>query len=691
MRADADFFHLWSDSHPFEKAEDAKPLTIRDRWVGKANVVEIRSFWHIFRSFDRMWSFFILSLQVMIIVAWNGNGDLLAFFTPDVFKKVLSVFITAAIYKLGQAVLDVILSFKAQWTMSKFVKLRYILKVVATAAWVIILPVTYAYMWENPPGFAQTIKSWLGNGSNAPSLFIIAVLIYLPPNMLAALLFVFPWIRRFLERSNNKILMLMMWWSQPRLYVGRGMHESMFSLFKYTLFWVLLLITKLVFSYFIEIKPLVGPTKTTSWSNTSWSNVWLCAYQERPDLWLIVARDLRHVACNEDYLCRAAEIQCRVPTRFLLNKGVDSLDFCHNFGGVLIALPHMSMKDVILCILAFMPTGWGMLLIAQACKLAVVRFGLWGSILTLAGVTRSSWGCFSSPSSHGSRSYRNFRHYEFATASDSLVLLQRDDVILPLTRTHTPFHLFESTSSFLGLMQIYARISISRLMGSLLAAHKLLTRLVPLSTCSVAHARKVFDEVPIGCRDVYSYNMAIKACSSQEMSCLESFKLFRMLTRDLAVRPNRYSYVFVLKACGNGLGVREGEQVRCRIVKEGFEGNVFVMNATIGMYASLGKVKDARKVFDCAGIRDLYTWNITLNGYVMKGRMIQAKELFDVMEERDVVSWTSVISGYLQLGHFREALDLFNKMLQKSTKILKEGSVLGKSSESLAMSVVTFF
>lgn len=36
----------------------------RDRWMGKINFVEIRTFWHIFRSFDRMWSFFILSLQV---------------------------------------------------------------------------------------------------------------------------------------------------------------------------------------------------------------------------------------------------------------------------------------------------------------------------------------------------------------------------------------------------------------------------------------------------------------------------------------------------------------------------------------------------------------------------------------------------------------------------------------------------
>ena len=36
------------------------------KWLGKTNFVEIRSFWQIFRSFDRMWSFFILSLQVCL-------------------------------------------------------------------------------------------------------------------------------------------------------------------------------------------------------------------------------------------------------------------------------------------------------------------------------------------------------------------------------------------------------------------------------------------------------------------------------------------------------------------------------------------------------------------------------------------------------------------------------------------------
>ncbi|KAK9283428.1 hypothetical protein L1049_011670 [Liquidambar formosana] len=260
MLADADFFCLPPELR-VDKEEGNKPAA-GDRWMGKINFVEIRSFWHVFRSFDRMWRFFILCLQAMIIIAWNGSGNPSSIFEGGVFKEVLSVFITAAILKLAQAVLDIILSWRARQSMSFHVKLRYILKAVSAAAWVIVLPVTYAYSWKNPPGFAQTIRNWFGTSFGSPSLFNLALFIYLSPNMLSALLFLFPFIRRFLERSDYKIVMLMMWWSQPRLYVGRGMHESSVSLFKYTVFWVLLIVAKLAFSYYIEIRPLVGPTKS---------------------------------------------------------------------------------------------------------------------------------------------------------------------------------------------------------------------------------------------------------------------------------------------------------------------------------------------------------------------------------------------------------------------------------------------
>ncbi|EPS65855.1 hypothetical protein M569_08922, partial [Genlisea aurea] len=259
MRVQADFFSL-----PIKNGADRNEDTDSPRgdgWIGKINFVETRSFLHLYRSFHRMWSFFILALQAMIVLAWNGSGNISGIFDGDVFKKVLSIFITSPILNFVQAILDVIMSWSARKSMTLHVKLRYIMKVFSSAVWVVVLPITYAYTWKNPPGIAQTIKNWFGNSAGHPSLFLVALLIYLSPNILSALLFVFPFIRRLLERSDYKIVRLIMWWSQPRLFLGRGMQESSFSVFKYTIFWVLLLAAKLAFSFYLEIKPLVGPTK----------------------------------------------------------------------------------------------------------------------------------------------------------------------------------------------------------------------------------------------------------------------------------------------------------------------------------------------------------------------------------------------------------------------------------------------
>ncbi|CAN6285848.1 unnamed protein product [Urochloa humidicola] len=255
MRADADFFYQPSNS-PDERNESTR----KGKQKGKVNFVELRSFWHIFRSFDRLWSFFILALQVMIILAWNG-GSLANIFDYMVFKKILSIFITSAILNLGQATLDIIFNWKARRTMEFAVKLRYVLKFMMAALWVVLLPVTYAYTWENPSGVIRAIRNWFGNGRNHPPLFVLSVVLYLSPSMLAAILFLLPFLRRKLESSDFKLVRLIMWWSQPRLFVGRGMHESAFSLFMYTMFWIALLLTKFAFSYYVEIKPLVEPTK----------------------------------------------------------------------------------------------------------------------------------------------------------------------------------------------------------------------------------------------------------------------------------------------------------------------------------------------------------------------------------------------------------------------------------------------
>ncbi|KAG7012054.1 Callose synthase 7 [Cucurbita argyrosperma subsp. argyrosperma] len=217
----------------------------------KTNFVEVRTFLNLYRSFDRMWIFFILAYQAMVIIAWSPGGSLIAVFDADVFKSVLSIFITAAILNFLRATLDIILSWIA-WRSLKFTQiLRYLLKFIVAAAWVVVLPIAYFNTVQNPTGLVKFFSSWAADWQNQ-SFYSYAVAVYLIPNILSCLLFLLPPLRKKMERSNWRIISFLMWWAQPKLYVGRGMHEDMFSLLKYTLFWILLLISKLAFSYYVE-------------------------------------------------------------------------------------------------------------------------------------------------------------------------------------------------------------------------------------------------------------------------------------------------------------------------------------------------------------------------------------------------------------------------------------------------------
>ncbi|XP_024996766.1 callose synthase 5-like [Cynara cardunculus var. scolymus] len=229
----------------------------------KSYFVETRSFWHNFRSFDRLWTFLILVLQVMFIIAWD-NTSVLEIFDKHVLYKISSIFITAAFLRLVQSILDLILNFPGyrRWRFTDL--MRIVLKIIGSIGWSIVLPLCYAQQADpNALIFGQLKNyiSFLDQLKGIPPLYLMAVALYLLPNLLAAVLFIFPMLRRWIENSDWLIVRFFLWWSQPRIYVGRGMHESQFALIKYTLFWVVLLCSKFAFSFFVQIKPLVDPTK----------------------------------------------------------------------------------------------------------------------------------------------------------------------------------------------------------------------------------------------------------------------------------------------------------------------------------------------------------------------------------------------------------------------------------------------
>ncbi|KAL2331236.1 hypothetical protein Fmac_018817 [Flemingia macrophylla] len=229
------------------------------QWLGKTNFVEIRSFWQIFRCFDRMWSFFILSLQAIIVIACHDLGSPLQLFDAVVFEDIISIFITSAILKLIQAILDIAFMWKARYTMEYSQKVKLVIKLVLAMIWTIVLPVCYANSRRKytcySTKYGNLVEEWCFTS------YMVAAAIYLTTNAVEVLLFFVPAVAKYIEVSNYKICRILSWWTQPRIYVGRGMQEDQVSVLKYTLFWILVLSCKFLFSYSYEIKPLIAPTR----------------------------------------------------------------------------------------------------------------------------------------------------------------------------------------------------------------------------------------------------------------------------------------------------------------------------------------------------------------------------------------------------------------------------------------------
>ncbi|KAK7295387.1 hypothetical protein RJT34_18294 [Clitoria ternatea] len=209
------------------------------------------------------------------------------------------------------------------------------------------------------------------------------------------------------------------------------------------------------------------------------------------------------------------------------------------------------------------------------------------------------------------------------------------------------------------------------------------------TTALTNYALQMFAQIPQP--DTFMWNTFIRG-SSQSPNPMHAISLYTQMDH-LSVKPDNFTFPFVLKACTNLFWVRTGSAVHARVLRSGFGSNVFVRNtllvfhakcgdlkvatelfddsdkgdvvawsALIAGYARRGELGVARKMFDEMPNKDLVSWNVMITGYAKHGEMGSARELFDEAPTRDVVSWNAVIAGYVSCGLNRQALELFDEM-----------------------------
>lgn len=226
--------------------------------VGKTGFVEQRTFWNVFRSFDRLWVLLILFFQAAMLVAWEGSKyPWQALESRDLQVQLLTIFITWAALRFVQAILDAGTQYSLVARDTIWIGVRMVLKSLDALTWTVVFGVFYGRIWSQKNSDGR----WSYEANQRILTFLKAALVYVIPELLALVLFVLPWIRNLLEHVDWTVFRWLTWWFYSPIFVGRGLREGLVSNIKYTIFWILVLLSKFSFSYFLQIKPLVAPTK----------------------------------------------------------------------------------------------------------------------------------------------------------------------------------------------------------------------------------------------------------------------------------------------------------------------------------------------------------------------------------------------------------------------------------------------
>nr|QKN22532.1 callose synthase 11 [Urtica dioica subsp. dioica] len=234
----------------------------RDR-IGKTGFVEQRSFWNLFRSFDRLWVMLVLFLQAAAITAWDDSSapPWRSLQSRDSQVALLSVFVTWAGLRLLQAVLDAGTQYSLVTRRTKWVAVRMVLKAVAALGWTVAFSVLYARIWTQRQSDRGRRRGWSDEANARVLMFLKAAAAFLSPEALALALFIVPWVRNSVEELDFRPVSWLTWWFYTPIFVGRGLREGLVDNVKYSAFWVAVLSAKFTFSYFLQIRPLVGPTR----------------------------------------------------------------------------------------------------------------------------------------------------------------------------------------------------------------------------------------------------------------------------------------------------------------------------------------------------------------------------------------------------------------------------------------------
>ncbi|XP_031473636.1 pentatricopeptide repeat-containing protein At4g33990 [Nymphaea colorata] len=170
----------------------------------------------------------------------------------------------------------------------------------------------------------------------------------------------------------------------------------------------------------------------------------------------------------------------------------------------------------------------------------------------------------------------------------------------------------------------------------------------------ILDARRVFDELRT--KDLVSWN-AVIAAYEQEGDPVSAIQfLYEMKATSFS--PDMLTMVSLASICAQLGDGRFGRSVHNYVVRKEYGCLTFVSNAIVDMYAKLGMVANASRVFDNMNTKDVISWNSLITGNTQNGLSNEAIALYHKMQEEgiqfDQGTLVSILPACSHLGAVRE-------------------------------------
>ncbi|KAG6532165.1 pentatricopeptide repeat-containing protein At3g12770-like isoform X1 [Zingiber officinale] len=185
----------------------------------------------------------------------------------------------------------------------------------------------------------------------------------------------------------------------------------------------------------------------------------------------------------------------------------------------------------------------------------------------------------------------------------------------------------------------------------------------------VRQARAIFDA--IAHRSTFLWNVMIRGYAFYGQP-LRALLLYRQML-GFGHRADKYTYPFVLMACGDPDLIKVGKGIHSQIAISGYADDVFVANSLLSMYSKCGRMKCAQKVFDRMPVKDLTTSNTMISGYARNNDPLSSLMLFsDTLANKgqwDEASLLGVLPACANLMALKQGREIHAHMLRSGLRL----------------------